>query len=161
MTKREQVLERSDINAASKTSNDLIDMVLLASDIPELPIKLHRIWICKKMLRRKGNNYKYTLIRDGNLELIKWCHYNNIFTYNSNDISTAVYNGHLEIIKFLSHIGVKFYLYTIGDAIYHRKLEIIQWLDENTELERPTCMLRYISFPHNREYYADVIKYLN
>jgi hypothetical protein len=78
------------------------------------------------MLRNKGNHYKYTLIRNGNLEIIKWSFYYDIFTYDSNDISTAVYNGHLEIIKFLCRIGIKFQSYTIGDAIYNRKLEIIK-----------------------------------
>jgi hypothetical protein len=185
MTNREQVLERSDINAVSKTkvsktSYDLIDMILLKLNNIVISVNLHRYWICKKIDRFLLLNSFYDVIRNnniraikslsslipcrnltyalgyaakfGNLNIIQYLH--SIGAKSSYDAryNSSVY-GHLDTAQYLHNIDDKFKSYAICQASKIGHLDIVKFLYYNDNGIYEPC--KYDR--HNDTYKNDII----
>jgi hypothetical protein len=132
MTKREQVLERSDTNAVSKTiSYDLIDMILLKANDYILAIKLKRDYIVRKILDQHDITEETFAEIDDGLTLLKYI-YENKESYNSMIspyiMRSASESGNLGVIKYLYSIGIQPIYDTMNTASRFGHLDIIKFL---------------------------------
>jgi ankyrin repeat protein len=133
MTKREQVLEQSGINAVSKTiSYDLIDMILLELDDLTIAAALHRYWICNKIKENLHETPFFDAIENNDPRIIKSL--SNLHKSSLSDaIDYASKLGNLEIVKYLHSIGAEPSWEAINNASQCGYLEVVEYLYDITD----------------------------
>jgi hypothetical protein len=115
-------------NTVSKTSYDLIDMILLELGDITVIAELGRSWIGKKIIRSKYI-WLDDIIKCGKLNVIRFV-WNLVFRHSNNGYitSTAIKSGDLNLVKFLYSIGIQFFSDMFAIAVDCKNAEIIRFL---------------------------------